>query len=249
MIVVVDDRDMVADAYSTTFGREGVSATAFSSREFRGWVSAAADEDVGAVEAVLIGECEHGRDLARIIKRRCPAAIIAMKEERSLAMTLELFADGVDDVVTKPCHVREILARIEAISRRMQTAQLRSGVGSGDIQIFRDGREPIVGGQPMRFPRRELRILEFLVNARGRRVTRAQIFNSVYGLFDQDIDEAVVESHISKLRRRLRQRLGFDPIESRRYLGYRFLVAPANAEPPQAQELSLRSEMREAPPR
>ena len=52
------------------------------------------------------------------------------------------------------------------------------------------------------------------------RVSKAQIFHAVYGLFDGDIDETVIESHISKLRKRLRQRLGYDPIDSKRFLGY-----------------------------
>ena len=59
------------------------------------------------------------------------------------------------------------------------------------------------------------------LNNTGCRVTKTQIFNSVYGLFSEDIDENVIESHISKLRKRLRHRLGHDPIQSQRYLGYR----------------------------
>jgi DNA-binding response OmpR family regulator len=222
MIVVVDDRNLVADGYKATFGREGVSVSGFSSRDFQGWVSTAADDDILAVEAVLIGECEWAQGLASIIKRRSAAAIIAMKDQRSLAATLALFAEGVDDVVAKPCHAREILARIEAIARRARASEPRA-VECADIRTFRDGREPLIGGEPMQLPRRELRILEFLVNARSRRVTKAQVFSAVYGLFDQEIDETVVESHISKLRRRLRQRLGYDPIESRRHLGYRLV--------------------------
>jgi DNA-binding response OmpR family regulator len=57
-------------------------------------------------------------------------------------------------------------------------------------------------------------------------VTKSQIFSSVYGLFDQDINESVIESHVCKLRRRLRSRLGYDPIESRRHLGYRLVRHP-----------------------
>src|SRR5690606_3676824 len=72
-------------------------------------------------------------------------------------------------------------------------------------------------------PRRERRILEYLVMNKGRRVTKSQIFNSVYGLFGESIDENVVESHISKLRKRLRQRIGYDAIDSQRYLGYRLI--------------------------
>lgn len=225
MIVIVDDRTLITDAYRVNFGREGVPVAGFCSDEFHGWMSAAAEDDVGSIEAVLIGECGPTQGLARIIKRRCTAAVIAMKDERSLASTLQLFADGVDDVISKPCHAKEILARIEAISRRIRGG-LSVPTQADDIQVFRDGRDPLVAGSPLSLPRRELRILEFLVGVRSRRVTRAQIYNSVYGLFDQEIDESVIESHISKLRRRLRQRLGYDPIESRRHLGYRIVYRP-----------------------
>jgi len=51
-------------------------------------------------------------------------------------------------------------------------------------------------------------------------VTKSQIFNAIYGLFDENVDENVVESHISKLRKKLKHHLGFDPIDSKRYLGY-----------------------------
>jgi DNA-binding response OmpR family regulator len=80
-----------------------------------------------------------------------------------------------------------------------------------------------VRGEVLPLPRRERRILEYLVSNKGRRVTKTQIFNSVYGLFGEDIDENVVESHISKLRKRLRHKLGHDPIDSQRYLGYRLI--------------------------
>jgi two-component system, OmpR family, flagellar system response regulator FtcR len=80
-----------------------------------------------------------------------------------------------------------------------------------------------VKGEVLSLPRRERRILEYLVMNRGCRVTKTQIYNYVYGLFSEDIDENVVESHVSKLRKRLRHRLGFDPIDSQRYLGYRLI--------------------------
>jgi hypothetical protein len=50
-------------------------------------------------------------------------------------------------------------------------------------------------------------------------MTKAQIFNYVYDLFSEDIDENVIEGHVSKPGKRLRLRLGFDPINCQRYLG------------------------------
>ncbi len=145
-----------------------------------------------------------------------------MVDSRVLDSMLRLFDAGVDDVVSKPVHVREILARARAISRR-RTADTDSAT-AGEITVFFDGRDPLIRGRPLALPRRERRILEHLAACKGRLVTRAQIFSSVYGLFDEDIDEAVVESHISKLRKKLRTRLGYDPVESKRYLGYRLTL-------------------------
>jgi DNA-binding response OmpR family regulator len=86
--------------------------------------------------------------------------------------------------------------------------------------VYFDGRDPEINGEILPLPRRERRILEYFVNNKGRRITKSQIFNSIYGIFDENVDENVVESHISKLRKKLKHRLGFDPIDSKRYLGY-----------------------------
>jgi two-component system, OmpR family, flagellar system response regulator FtcR len=60
-------------------------------------------------------------------------------------------------------------------------------------------------------------------------LTKTQIFNAVYGIFEATFDESVIESHVSKLRKKLRARLGFDAIEARRYLGYRLEIPRCDA--------------------
>jgi DNA-binding response OmpR family regulator len=226
MIVVVDERATVTEGYASWFDREGISACGLAPAEFEGWVSAVSESDMRSVEAFLLGDCDNRSGLAKIIRRRsATAAVIAMNENRSLEETLDLFAAGVDDVVRKPIHVREIIARVKAIRRRASGAPDFTEVG--EMRVFFDGRDPEVKGEVLQLPRRERRILEYLVSNRGCRINKTQIFNSVYGLFSEDIDENVVESHISKLRKRLRHRLGFDPIDSKRYLGYRLVVDAA----------------------
>ncbi len=89
------------------------------------------------------------------------------------------------------------------------------------ILVYFDGRDPELDGQQLQLPRRERRILEYLASINGRRATKSQIFGAIYGVFDEKIEENVVESHISKLRKKLSKYLGMDPIDSRRYLGYR----------------------------
>ena len=218
LFVIVDDREVVTKGYSSWFQREGVSSTGFCPSEFREWVGTVAEGDLSAVEAFLLGDCEARETLPRMIRGRSRAPMIAMNEKSGLEQTLELFAAGVDDVVRKPIHVREILARVGAIRRRVRTDTDQATIG--EVSVFSDGRDPIVRGEVLELPRRERRILEYLVANRGKRVTKTQIFNAIYGIFDEDVEEDVVESHISKLRKKLRHRLGYDPIDSKRYLGY-----------------------------
>ena len=99
---------------------------------------------------------------------------------------------------------------------------------AGPIQVFFDGRDPRVKGEPLSLPRRERRMLEYFVSNKGRRLTKSQIFNAVYGLFNDAIEENVVESHLSKLRKKLRDRLGYEAIESQRFLGY--MLSPSLGE-------------------
>ncbi|MBP2548046.1 DNA-binding response OmpR family regulator [Neorhizobium galegae] len=218
MIVVVDERELVKEGYTSLFGREGVPSTGFDPKEFGEWVATAADTDLDAVEAFLIGQTGRSLELPRAIRDRSMAPVIAVSDQHSLEATLALFDSGVDDVVRKPVHPREILARAAAIRRRLKAISNFTDIGP--IRVFSDGRDPEIEGDIFPLPRRERRILEYLVANRGRRVSKTQIFNAIYGIFDEEVEENVVESHISKLRKKLRKKLGFDPVDSKRFLGY-----------------------------
>jgi len=225
MLIIVNERELVTSGYTCRFGQEGIASSGFCGGQFVDWVDNAVEGDVQAVEAFLIGECPGRQELPRLIRRRSQAPVIALNDAPSLELTLGLFSSGVDDVVRKPIHVKELLARVHAIRRRAEARQDFALVGP--IQVFFDGRDPLVDGEALSLPRRERRMLEYFVINKGRRLTKSQIFNAVYGLFDDGIEENVVESHISKLRKKLRARLGYDPIESQRFLGY--MLSPSSA--------------------
>ncbi len=219
MFVVLDDRPTVAGGYVACFDREGIAAVAVEPNEFSEWFELINDADVAVVEGFILGAVENRRQISARIRARCRAPLIGLIESRALSETLDLFSLGFDDVLAKPFHVREILARSGAIRRRMKMAE--QCVDIAGIRIFFDGRDPVVNGDVLPLPRRERRILECLVLSRNTRVTKTQIFNRVYGIFNDEIHENVIESHISRLRKRLKQRLRYDPIDSQRFLGYR----------------------------
>lgn len=235
MIVVVDDRALVVDSYKSMLEREGYPVAGFTPGEFIEWMDAACESDFDSIIAYLIGDASDEIILPQAAPSAGRIAKIALLDRQNLDRTLELFDAGYDDVVRKPVHVRELLKRIAVIRKRNAPEPVRETTER--LKVFFDGRDPEVDGEIFPLPRRERRILEFLASAEGRRVSRAQIFNATYGVFDDSIEECVVESHISKLRRKLRDALGYDPIDSKRYLGYRLVLeaeegdcAPASRE-------------------
>lgn len=224
MIVLIDEREIVIDSYKSQLKREGFVSVGFNSSDFKEWADTSQDVDLGAIGACLVS-ADNSRNLSpRYLRQKTDAPVIALVDSGSLESTLNLFETGYDDVLSKPIHVREILARITAIKRR--------GSPSGKVTtldrltVFADGRDPEIDGSVFPLPRRERRILEYLASVNGRRVSKTQIFNAIYGVFDEDVDENVVESHISKLRKKLKQQLGFDVIDSKRFLGYRLVSGP-----------------------
>ncbi|MCL6229463.1 response regulator transcription factor [Bartonella bilalgolemii] len=222
MIVVVDDRKLVTDGYATLFSREGVAATGLPPSDFSEWISTAPDNELSSIEAILLGKCKNQIELPKEIRNYSPTPILALTETNALEHTIELFQSGIDDVIRKPIHVREILARIAAIRRRIRSdiRGTNTAIKIGPISVFNDGRDPQINGVNFPLPRRERRILEYLTTNPGRRVNKTQIFNAVYGIFDDTIEENVIESHISKLRKKLTTKLGYDIIDSKRFLGY-----------------------------
>jgi DNA-binding response OmpR family regulator len=219
--VVVDHRETVTSGYTSGFAREGFASMGFCSDEFRAWLETAPDQDIASVQGFLIGDVDGRTAVSQVIRNHSRAPIIALSEERSLDQTLELFSAGIDDVVRKPVHVREIVARSDAVWRRVNDNVAPST--SGRLKVFFDGRDPLVDDEPLQLPRRERHILEYLVKNSARRISKTQLFNAIYGVFNDNVDETVIEGHMSKLRKKLRQQLGHDVIDAKRFMGYRFV--------------------------
>ncbi|MBY0294467.1 MAG: winged helix-turn-helix domain-containing protein [Methylobacterium sp.] len=225
MYIVVDERQGVAAEYVAGFSEQGVASRGVGAGEFGAWLGQHAESDIRGVDGFLLGECGERAAHTATIRRLSQAPIIALSETRSLAQTLDLFTAGIDDVVRRPVHVREILARAEAIRRRMNRAEMRAAAPqqAERLVVHFDGRDPEIDGDSMMLPRRERHILEYLARNRGRWLTKSQIFAAVYGDLASDVEESVVEGHVSKLRKKLRMRLGRDPIDAKRMVGYSFV--------------------------
>ncbi len=131
---------------------------------------------------------------------------------------------GADDYITKPFAIEELLARIRAVLRRpaqRQPIQVRIGQLVFDL----GERQAAVSGAALDLPRRELLVLEALVRRQGRTVLRSTIEQAVYN-YDDAIQSNALDSHISRLRKKLADASAGVEIHGIRGVGYLLRPCP-----------------------
>jgi DNA-binding response OmpR family regulator len=127
--------------------------------------------------------------------------IIVLSARGELADRVTGLDDGADDYLVKPFDLEEMLARIRAVQRRPNELA-PDEIVIGDLVFDMAYNEARVRGTRLGLQRREVRVLTTLLRRRGRTVLRESLEEAVYG-FDDMIQSNTLDSHISRLRRKL----------------------------------------------
>lgn len=216
-ILLVEDEAEMATALSSALRRyDMVVDHAPTLAEAEEAISA----DVHA--AVLLDrQLPDGDGLALIPKLRARAdgvPIIVLTARGELADRIAGLDSGADDYLAKPFAVEELLARLRAVLRRpagLSPDVIRAGPLAFDV----GHREASIDGQPFELPRRELLVLEALIRRMGRTVLRSALEEAVYN-FDDEIQSNALDTHVSRLRRKLTEADAGVEIHGIRGVGY-----------------------------
>lgn len=129
---------------------------------------------------------------------------------------------GGDDYLVKPFAFSELLARIEVLVRRGGLSEEQSSiVTAGDITIDLHKRSCTRQGQPVDLNPKEFLLLEVFLQSKGRVQTRTMLLERVWDM-NFDPTTSVVETHISRLRRKIEKPFGDTVIRNIRGTGYVF---------------------------
>ena len=129
-------------------------------------------------------------------------------------------SSGADDYLVKPFHVRELLARVEALIRRASGAMTRD-LSLGPVSLDTRAKSVRVNGTAVELTAFEFNLLEYLMHRPGHVVSKSELTEHLYQQ-DFDRDSNVIEVFVGRLRRKLDPQNAIKPIETVRGQGYRF---------------------------
>ena len=144
-----------------------------------------------------------GLDVVRALRRDSSVPIViltARGDETDRVTGLEL---GADDYVVKPFSPKELVARVRAVLRRVDTPRAANErITAGDLELDLARRRVTVGGRVVSLTPTEFELLATLAREPGRVWTRGQLLDAVHG-FSIETYERAIDGHIRNLRRKL----------------------------------------------
>lgn len=223
-VLVVEDEESFVEALKVGLKREG-----FRVEVARDGLQALDMFDLVQPDVILLDVMlpkMSGIDVCRQLRKKTLTPIIMVTAKGAEIDTVVGLEVGADDYVTKPYRLRELVARMRAVMRRVpqnQGGELSgSSISVGDISIDPEQHEVIIRGETSTLPLKEFELLHILLANAGRVLPRETLIDRVWGT-DYVGDTKTLDVHVKRLRSKIED----DPanptrIVTIRGLGYKY---------------------------
>ena len=227
-VLVVDDEPVLVDTIRYKLRREGYEVHVAGDGVEGLRLAQAAAPDIVVLDLMLPGL--DGLEVCRQLRRQSTVPILmltAKDDEVDKIVGLEV---GADDYMTKPFSLHELVARIRAMLRRSRMQQAVAApdaeqpIRSGDLEVDSLQRRVLLRGGVLQLKPKEFDLLVYLMQHRGRVLTRDQLLEKVWG-YTFGGDTRTVDVHMRWLREKIEDNPGSPRrLETIRGVGYRFVA-------------------------
>jgi DNA-binding response OmpR family regulator len=199
-ILVVDDEPTILAAVATRLRAESFLVETAVDGPSAVATAAATAPDLVVLDVMLPGF--DGLEVCRRIQAQQSTPVLmltARSDETDMLIGLGI---GADDYLTKPFSMRELVARVRVLLRRVERVTAPQTVSVGEYRIDLLARRVHSGGDEVRLTRTEFDLLAFLVGRPGAAIARETLLEQVWG-WASDVETRTVDSHVKALRRKL----------------------------------------------
>jgi len=199
-ILVVDDEPTILAAVATRLRAESFLVETAVDGPSAVATAAATAPDLVVLDVMLPGF--DGLEVCRRIQAQQSTPVLmltARSDETDMLIGLGI---GADDYLTKPFSMRELVARVRVLLRRVERVTAPQTVSVGEYRIDLQARRVHSGDDEVRLTRTEFDLLVFLVGRPGAAIARETLLEQVWG-WASDVETRTVDSHVKALRRKL----------------------------------------------
>ena len=212
-ILVVEDEIEIAKDIAESLGEAGFAVQTCDNGE-DAWFLGSTE----VYDAIILDLGLPGLDGLTVLRRwraeEVTTPIIILTARGSWTERVDGINAGADDYMPKPFQMEELVARLRGLMRRTH-GQTSPQIKAGQIELDTNQMLVTVDGRTAQLTPLEFRLMSYLVHNKGRVVSREELKDHIYSSEDGRVDNAV-EAMIARLRRKL----GFEHIETRRGHGY-----------------------------
>jgi DNA-binding response OmpR family regulator len=223
-ILLVEDDRRVRRGTALALEEEGFEVVEAPDSDVALQLMHAREPDIAILDVMLPGR--NGFDLCREIRKNCDVPVIFLTAKTDTIDVVVGLESGGDDYVTKPFVMRELIARVRALLRRLQPETKVKRIALGELEI-----EPETGvvkrdGERLSLTKTEFKLICTLASRPNIVFNRAVLLENVWG-YDYLGDSRLVDSHVQRLRAKIEPNPSTPTyIHTVRGLGYKVAYEP-----------------------